>query len=139
MGKKNENKDDGLGPGQYKVKEAKAGPFFTFGSRFNSSFRNKDHLKPRKVDGPGPGAYKMPTSLKTGKRTQSSNDAMKKSTFGNADRNFSDLPKDIPGPGAYYPQKFTEASYQYSIPKEKTGDINALKNAQTPGPQQYFN
>lgn len=76
----------------------------------------------------------MPSCIDSGKRDQSSIDVNKKTTFGNADRNFSDLPKDIPGPGAYYPQKFTEATYSYSIPKEKTGDLSALKNAQTPGP-----
>jgi hypothetical protein len=30
-------------------------------------------------------------------------DAMKKSTFGSANRNFSNLPKEVPGPGKYYP------------------------------------
>jgi len=108
-GKKNDGKNmdlrekDGLGPGAYTMTLPKQGPVFSFGSRFNSSIRNKDHLKPKKVDGPGPGAYKLPSSVKTGKRTDSHMDAMKKSTFGSAQRNFSNLPKDMPGAGKYYP------------------------------------
>ena len=42
-------------------------PVFSFGTRFNSSIRNKDHLRPRKVDGPGPGAYKLPSSIQNGR------------------------------------------------------------------------
>lgn len=42
-------------------------PIYSFGTRFNSSIRNKDHLRPTKVDGPGPGAYKLPSGIKTGK------------------------------------------------------------------------
>ena len=30
------------------------------GGRFDSDVRSKDHLKPRKKDGPGPGDYKLP-------------------------------------------------------------------------------
>lgn len=57
-------KDDGLGPGQYNAQMAQSAPIFSFGSRFNSSIRNKDHLRPRKVDGPGPGAYKLADTVK---------------------------------------------------------------------------
>lgn len=65
--KKEEQGDDGLGPGAYQVKIPNNVPIYSFGTRFNSSIRNKDHLKPTKVDGPGPGAYKLPGSVKTGK------------------------------------------------------------------------
>jgi hypothetical protein len=68
---------DGLGPGAYTITHPKAGPLYSFGSRFNSSIRSKDHLRPRKVDGPGPGAYKLPSSVKTGSRKDSQFDAMK--------------------------------------------------------------
>lgn len=142
--KKNDKRDDirekdGLGPGAYTLTLAKAGPVYSFGSRFNSSIRNKDHLKPRKVDGPGPGAYKLPSSVKTGKRTDSHMDAMKQSTFGGAQRNFNNLPKDIPGPGKYYPIQFTEASHRYTFPRSGIdGHDSNLKNAHTPGPQTYF-
>jgi hypothetical protein len=60
--------DDGLGPGQYNAKLPNNAPVHSFGTRFNSSVRSKDHLKPRKVDGPGPGAYKLPSSVKVEKR-----------------------------------------------------------------------
>ena len=56
-------KSDGLGPGSYPIHKHASGPIFSFGSRFNSSVRNKDHLRTRKVDGPGPGAYKLPGSV----------------------------------------------------------------------------
>jgi hypothetical protein len=46
-----------LGPATYEIKEPKKGPVFSFGSRFNSDIRSKEHLKPTKVDGPGPGDY----------------------------------------------------------------------------------
>jgi hypothetical protein len=59
--------DDGLGPGAYEVKIPNNVPIYSFGTRFNSSIRNKDHLRPTKVDGPGPGAYKVPSGIKTGK------------------------------------------------------------------------
>jgi len=57
-------KDDGIGPGTYTIKVPNNAPIHSFGTRFNSSIRNKDHIRPRKVDGPGPGAYKMPSSVK---------------------------------------------------------------------------
>jgi hypothetical protein len=65
-------------------------------------------------------------------------DAMKQSTFGKAGRNFSNLPKDMPGPGKYYPVAFTEASHSHTIPKARP-EMNDLKNAHTPGPQTYNN
>ena len=33
------------------------------GTRFDSSLRSKPHLKPKKVDGPGPGDYKLKDSV----------------------------------------------------------------------------
>jgi len=120
---------------------ARSGPNFSFGSRFNSSVRNKDHLRPRKIDGPGPGAYKLPSTVISGKRNDSHMDAMKKSTFGSANRNFSNLPKDTPGAGKYNPVPFTDASHSYTIPRSGIdgADGNFNKNAHAPGPQTYFN
>ena len=70
--KKDDGKDkDGLGPGAYNIKVPRTTPIFSFGTRFGSSIRSKDHLRPRKVDGPGPGSYKLPSSVKTGKRMDS--------------------------------------------------------------------
>lgn len=113
-------------------------PLYSFGTRFNSSIRNKDHLHPKKVDGPGPGAYKLPSSIKSGKQTnnrelllhhltknknQDENqmtmryDKTTKTTFGLAGRKFIDLPLNNPGPGDHRPIHFTEASHNYTIPK----------------------
>jgi hypothetical protein len=81
----------------------------------------------------------MPSGIKTGRRNASTSDAMKKSTFGSGTRNFSDLPLDVPGPGSYYPQKFTEASHTYSFPRPGNEiDYIALKKALSPGPERYF-
>jgi hypothetical protein len=55
---------DGLGPGAYLIKAANTAPLFTFGSRFDSDIRSKDHIKPRKKDGPGPGSYDLGSSVK---------------------------------------------------------------------------
>ena len=78
------------------------------GSRFDSDVRNKDHIRPRKKDGPGPGSYLMPSSIKT--RILPAK-ARPKTTFGLARREWSDLPKGIPAPNKYHPIKFTEASH----------------------------
>ncbi len=55
---------DGLGPGAYLVKASNTAPLFTFGSRFDSDVRSKDHLHPKKKDGPGPGSYDMGSSIR---------------------------------------------------------------------------
>ena len=105
------------------------------GSRFNSSIRSKDHLRPKKIDGPGPGSYKLPSGLKTGKRTVSSHDSFKTTTFGNAKRGFVENNAN-PGPDRYDVNKFTEAAYTYSFPKGNRGELN--KNNDVPGPDQYY-
>ena len=94
---------------------ANSSPIYSFGTRFNSSIRNKDHLKPRKVDGPGPGAYKMPSSISNGR--PKTFEAGKSTTFGSSARNFVNLPKETPAPNVYHPVHFTEASHSYSFPK----------------------
>lgn len=70
----------GPGPDLYTIKMNSGGPSYQFGSRFDdrrvpptntrpdgsrfdSSLRSKPHLKPKKVDGPGPGDYIMPSSI----------------------------------------------------------------------------
>lgn len=80
------------------------------GSRFDSDVRSKDHLRPKKKDGPGPGSYTMPSSFKIYKPDDKDKE-IKKTTWGKAEREWSDLPKGIPGPNAYNPDKFTEASH----------------------------
>lgn len=49
-----------LGPDAYKVVYPSSAPVFSFGARFGNRVNNKEHLRPTKVDGPGPGSYKMP-------------------------------------------------------------------------------
>ena len=90
-------------------------PCFSMGSRFDSDVRSKDHLRPRKKDGPGPGSYELPSSIKVfrspSESTSSTDKNFKKTTFGTAERDWSDLPKGTPAPNNYYPNKFTEASH----------------------------
>jgi len=84
--------DGERGPGSYYAKYPNGAPIFSFGTRFNSSIRNKDHLKPTKIDGPGPGAYKLPGAVKVESRTADSIHYNKRTTFGTSGRNFIDLP-----------------------------------------------
>lgn len=72
---------DGLGPGAYLIKAANTAPLFSMGSRFDSDVRSKDHIRPKKKDGPGPGSYAMPSSIRVDK---ASPNAQKKTTFGMA-------------------------------------------------------
>jgi hypothetical protein len=103
--KVNERRDhEGLGPGAYLIKAANTAPSFSMGSRFDSDVRSKDHLKPRKKEGPGPGSYEPMSSVRIANET-------KRTTFGTAGRDWSDLPKHSPAPNNYYPSKFTEASH----------------------------
>ena len=132
-------KDDGLGPGQYHVKLPTSAPIRSFGTRFNSSIRSKDHLKPKKVDGPGPGAYKLPGSVVV-------KDEIKgefKTTFGTSARNFIDLPQKTPAPNKYRPVHLTECSAAYTIPNPPPQgteqDSNLIKQKLLPGPGSYNN
>ncbi len=111
---------DGLGPGTYTVKASTAAPCFSLGSRFDSDVRSKDHLKPRKKDGPGPGSYELPSSVNAAK-------PLKNTTFGKAERDWSDLPKDTPAPNQYKNIiKHTETSHAYSIPKASKSNEEQL-------------
>lgn len=53
------NLQNPVGPGAYTIKDNHTAPIFSFGSRFDSDIRSKDHLKPRKKLEPGPGSYEM--------------------------------------------------------------------------------
>jgi len=62
----------------------KTNQVYGFGSRFDSFIKDKNHIRPTKLDGPGPGAYKMPSSLNSPK-----NDAFassRRTTFGTSNR-----------------------------------------------------
>jgi hypothetical protein len=96
---------DAVGPGLYHIKEAQPGPVFTFGSRFNSDIRSKEHLHPKKAEGPGPGDYQVPGSIRALHRSATSK---QNCTFGNGKRQFSDLPQHNPAPNMYNPSLFEE-------------------------------
>ena len=67
-----------------------SGPILTFGSRFDSSLRNKSHIKPVKKDGPGPGSYKLPSSIRSAT-------ALERPSFGTSARGFRDV-QNTPAP-----------------------------------------
>lgn len=68
------------GPGAYSIKPTNTAPNYAFGGRFDekrepmrkredgrrfdSQILAKPHLQPKKVDGPGPGDYIQPSSIK---------------------------------------------------------------------------
>ena len=70
---------DNPGPDKYQIKSGLGGPSYQFGSRFDdkrppprtqpdgsrftSALRAKPHLKPAKMDGPGPGDYALQSSI----------------------------------------------------------------------------
>ena len=94
-------------------------------------------MKPKKIDGPGPGAYKLPGSVQVKQRHPT---AISRTTFGTSAREFIDLPKDVPGPNRYRPVHFTEASHAYSIPHApNTAEDKIAKQALYPGPHHYNN
>ena len=85
---------DGLGPGAYLIKGGNTAPQFSFGSRFDTDIRSKDHIRPKKVDGPGPGSYTAPSSINVAKPD-------KKNRWGKASRDPPNSSKNFPGPGHY--------------------------------------
>ena len=52
------------------------------GSRFDSSVRSKDHIRPKKKDGPGPGSYALGSSIRTTASSTVSDSGKKSTTFG---------------------------------------------------------
>ena len=100
-----------LGPGAYLVKSTNTAPEFTFGSRFDTDIRSRDHLKPRKKDGPGPGSYVLPSSFKVYQPKPTDKDT-KKTSWGKAHRDAGKKGSTVtPAPNAYSVHKFTEASH----------------------------
>lgn len=83
-------------------------------------------MRPTKIDGPGPGNYKLPSCVKVESRTADSIHHHKRTTFGTAGRNFVDLPKDTPAPNKYRPVHLGEASHAYSIRKKHGADLNEI-------------
>ena len=94
-------------------------------------------MNPKKVDGPGPGAYKMPGSVRIKHRHHAS---VNRTTFGTSCRAFDNLPKDYPAPNRYRPAQFTEESHSYTFAIAPLTDENkAQKQGMLPGPQNYNN
>jgi hypothetical protein len=54
---KTKDEKDGLGPGAYIVKAADNMPHFSFGTDLGSDITSKNHIRPVKIDKPGPGQY----------------------------------------------------------------------------------
>ena len=106
MSQKHDDKRDQEfpGPGTYMIKGNQTAPLFSMGSRFDSDVRSKDHIRPRKKAGPGPGSYESKSSINVAQKGN-------KNTFGKSKRDWSDLPKDTPAPNHYNASKFTEASH----------------------------
>jgi hypothetical protein len=102
------------------------------GSRFDSDVRSKDHLKPKKKDGPGPGSYELHSSIRQVKQ-------LKNPTFGKAGRDWSDLPKDSPAPNLYKNiVKHTETAYAFSIPRAaRSNEDEVYKQSILPAPNTY--
>jgi hypothetical protein len=139
MGSKKSNikeDQDGPGPDQYSLKLMSGAPLCSFGGRFDSDVRSKDHIHPKKKDGPGPGSYVLPSGLKVYKPLTGGN--AKRTTWGKAAREWSDLPKGVPAPNNYAVLQFTEASHQYSMPRAtRTDEAKAYKSSFAPGPGAY--
>ncbi len=57
-------------------------------------------MGPKKVGGPGPGSYKVPSSVRVKHRHPAS---VNRTTFGTSSRAFDALPKDTPAPNRYRP------------------------------------
>ena len=129
---------DGLGPGQYTIKYPKQAPTFSFGNRFDTKIKGKirmpAHLRAMEVDAPGPVQYKLPSSIKDGRRT--ADDAMLGlTTFGRAGRGALQT-NDGPAPNKYRPVQFTEASHAYTMPRA-VDNLETLKDGSRVGPGEY--
>lgn len=78
---------DGANAGKGDVVVPPGGPQYSFGSRFDSDIRAKPHLKPKKVDGPGPGDYQLQGAIQCHSKNVGA-------TWGHGERDWAYLPKD---------------------------------------------
>ena len=102
------------GPGAYKSIGKGPSPMYSMGTRFSekrdppgtmsgkkrfdSQFKSKPHLHPKKSLDPGPGAYDHQTSIKKNLRPSNSTQL---STFGGRSKGWIDLPQGNPAPNQY--------------------------------------
>ena len=93
-------------------------------------------MRATKVDGPGPGSYKMPKQYMEGKKPL---DIVKRTTFGTAARGTLDRRAENPSPSKYRPSKFTEASHGFSFPRAPNAADAGIKRdyREAPGPATY--
>jgi hypothetical protein len=98
---------------------------------FGSDIRSKDHLNPKKTDGPGPGDYKLPSSFKIAPRRG------QYTSWGKSRR--EDLAKkdNFPAPATYYPAKTTETAVMYGFPMAGAENDPRSQAFPTPGPGAY--
>jgi hypothetical protein len=97
-------------------------------------------LKPKKADGPGPGDYIMPSTIKQMTRSATSK---QECTFGGGKRGFTDLPQGNPSPTQYQPP-VTGTPYDFLPYNERKGFLfgnsertDMAKDGHTVGPGTY--
>ena len=95
MGAKKEEKPekDGLAPNTYIIKSSSTAPTYSFGSRFDTDIRSKNHVKHEKVDKPAPGTYSPPDRQFEYPTTR----------FSKAERKSFAANPSYPGPDSYQP------------------------------------
>eukprot|EP00352_Strombidinopsis_acuminata_P005172 CAMPEP_0176366144 /NCGR_PEP_ID=MMETSP0126-20121128/20973_1 /TAXON_ID=141414 ORGANISM="Strombidinopsis acuminatum, Strain SPMC142" /NCGR_SAMPLE_ID=MMETSP0126 /ASSEMBLY_ACC=CAM_ASM_000229 /LENGTH=334 /DNA_ID=CAMNT_0017723445 /DNA_START=434 /DNA_END=1438 /DNA_ORIENTATION=+ len=95
---KKKSGDDHVGPSFNDPKPRNSAPCFSFGSRFGEDIRAKPHLRPIKVNGPGPGSYKLHDSEEYSEEMLKANKIVLLVIL---KREWSQLPKKNPAPNAY--------------------------------------
>lgn len=123
-----------IGPGSYAIKPTQTAPTFSFGSRFDSDIRSKNHVKWKKKGGPGPGSYDMSSSMKIYQPSETNSN---KTTWSKAHRD-AGLKKDGIAANHYNPVLVNAGNYMYSFPKASKGDeVGEAKSSAAPGPGAY--
>jgi hypothetical protein len=84
--------------------------------RADSDIRSKDHICPKKADGPGPGSYGAKSSF------QMRSPLKAQTTFGKAGRQSLHPKTSSPGPNQYSPDFKRETNLIYSFPKDEAGN-----------------
>ena len=104
------------------------------GSRFESALRAKPHLCPKKVDGPGPGDYKLHDSVQTKRRSVASSQVSTWGTGRGQDPSPNKRKQEFHAPGpAHYNHVFNDQR-QYLKPHQTEGFAfsNAMRDIQKP-------
>ena len=72
---------------------------YGFGQRFDSFIKNKNHINPNKIDGPGPGSYKVPSALQSPRNDPYA--TSRRTTFGTSARAKAEPKSQTPAPNRY--------------------------------------